>query len=80
MEPVKTRRAFQRGKQPKGSNQCVSLPDSSFFAKTPRVHKVREIYPKRMVRLHCLRYGKYFSLKEKCLSCGYLISFTQEVR
>ena len=32
-----------------------------------------------VARLHCLRYGKYYTLKEKCLQCSYLVSFTQRV-
>jgi len=74
MEDVRTRKAFQRGKHSNWDTQCVPIIAPSFF--DPREES--EIYPKQVTRLHCLRYGKYFTMKEKCLSCGYLISFTQE--
>jgi len=76
MENVRTRKAFRQGKHSDLGAQCVSVYDPSSF--NPRAES--EIYPKEMTRLHCLRYGKYFTLKEKCLRCRYMLSFTQEAR
>jgi len=63
----------------RNTQSCVSITHPNFFAGMHRVKDEKEIFPRKMVRFHCLRYGKYFSLKEKCFRCGYMISFTQRV-
>jgi len=75
MQNVKSRKSFREGKHSLCDSQCVPELNPSFFE--PGVNE-GEIYPKKMVRVHCLRYGKYFTMKSKCLNCSYLLSFTQE--
>ena len=76
MQDVKSRKAFREGKYSLWDTQCVPESNPRFFEN--RVNE-SEIYPKQIVRIHCLRYGKYFTMKRKCLGCSYLLSFIQEV-
>jgi len=78
MKDVRTRKTFHGGRHENGSAQCVSVPSSVFSPRGP-IQESNIPDKELVVRLHCLRYGKYYTLKEKCLQCSYLISFTQRV-
>jgi hypothetical protein len=72
---VKTRKAFLRGMQNVRSTDCASI-QSSVFQPRGLQETHSEINIGLNVRQHCLHFGKYFELKEKCLKCRYLLSFT----
>ena len=72
---VKTRKTFLKGTEKMKSTHCASITTS-----TLQLRMKKEMYDENSglnVRIHCLKYGQYFELKEKCLRCRYLISFTQ---
>ena len=69
---VKTRKSFLKGTRTGKRNDCTSTQSSVI-----KIRGAVESQSEADARMHCLQYGKYFELKNKCLKCGLLISFAQ---